>query len=359
MKKDPGAIDIFSGCGGMSLGLKRSGFRILLANDVNEEALKTYRYNFPEVKTLHADIRKVTPKKIKHYINSSRVDIITAGPPCQGFSYAGGRNPHDPRNKLFRNLVRFVETLKPKIFVVENVPGLLSMQGGNVVKRIITEFSKLGYYVHVKTLLASDYGVPQARKRVFIIGTTKHIPKEEIFPKSANQKRISVAQAISDLSFLGVNARAETYRLKPSSTYQQAMRGDSKVLYNHESPNHSRRIQRRFARIPAGHNGHDVLQRVSTCKHTYIKMNPRRICYTITTLPEDLIHYKQDRIPTVREMARIQSFPDEFVFLGPRTTGGSARKRSCPQYSQVGNAVPPLMAEAIFKNLRRIIRKHY
>jgi len=359
LNNDPCAIDLFSGCGGMSLGLERSGFNVLLANDINEDALKTYQHNFPKVKILKGDIRKINPNEIKHQIRKNRVDVITAGPPCQGFSYAGARDPDDPRNKLFRNLIKFVESFKPKIFVMENVPGLLTMQDGIVIRKIISEFSKLGYLVHVKTLLASDYGVPQGRKRIFIIGTNKPIPSEEIFPRKFKSNRVSAAQAISDLSFLGINEKSEIYRLNRLSKYQKKMRGSNKVLYNHESPNHSKRIQRRFSTIPAGHNGHDVLQRVGTSKHTYIKLNPKRSCHTITTLPEDFIHYSQNRIPTVRELARIQSFPDNFVFLGPRTTGGRQRKHGCPQYTQVGNAVPPLMAEAVFKNLKKIIKKYY
>jgi len=137
------------------------------------------------------------------------------------------------------------------------------------------------------------------------------------------------------------------------------MRKNAVALHNHESPNHSEKIQRRFALVPRGKNGKDVLRRFGISKHTYFKLDPSRASRTVTTLPEDFIHYEQNRIPTVREMARLQSFPDDFVFCSKRTTGGRRRKDECPQYTQVGNAVPPLMAEAVFSNIALILTKNH
>jgi len=191
---------------------------------------------------------------------------------------------------------------------------------------------------------------------VFIIGTKNEIPKSKLFPKKRIRKIISVEDAISDLSFLGINEKTTTYKIKPRSNYQKKMRAKNKILQNHESANHSDKIQNRFAQIPSGVDGRNVLSKTLTNKRDFYRLNPKTPSRTITTLPEDFIHYKLNRIPTVRELARLQSFPDDFVFLGSRTTGGKQRKFSCPQYTQVGNAVPPLMATAVLKQTARLIK---
>lgn len=355
--QSPTAIDLFAGCGGMSLGMKSAGMKIVFANEVNDDAALTYAYNFPHVKLSVADVKKIDLRALKREIGSE-IDIIAAGLPCQGFSMAGRRQAGDPRNRLFIYLMKFVEVFRPKIVVIENVKGMLLAAEGAIISRIRDELAHLGYSVHMKVLSSSDYGVPQKRERVFIIATAKDIPEEELFPPK-NCAQISVKDAISDLAFLGVGEKTFVYKRPPLTTYQKTMRKDCKMLHNHESPRHSAKIQKRFAAIPIGTNGRKALRRTSTAKHTYYKMNPMKPCRTITTLPEDFVHYKVSRIPTVRELARLQSFPDDFVFLGPRTTGGPQRKSSCPQYTQVGNAVPPLLAEEVFKNLARILEKYF
>ena len=282
------------------------------------------------------------------------IDLIAAGTPCQGFSMAGPRNPNDPRNKLFLQLLKFVDTFKPKMFVMENVPGLLTMENGKTIERIKNSFYKIGYNIQYKILHASDFGVPQDRKRIFIVGTVANLPAEKLFPRPRKNK-VTVEDALSDLADLGVNDSLSAYKNKPKSKYQSKMRIKSKVIHNHESCNHNIRIQERFAKIPAGKNGAKILKDSGTKKRDYYRMHPKMTSRTITTIPEDFIHYKQNRIPTVREMARLQSFPDDFEFLGPKMTGGKRRKTSCPQYTQVANAVPPLLSETVFKKLSKII----
>lgn len=348
------AIDLFCGCGGMSLGLKNSGFSILYANDINEDALKTYRHNFPDVMAEQGDITKIDPYDVKKKLKGKQVHLITAGTPCQGFSMVGQRNPNDPRNKMFKQLFKFVKIFTPKLFVMENVPGILSMENGKVIERIEKSFSKIGYSIQYKILVASDFGVPQDRKRVFIIGSKEKITIEKLFP-NAKRKKVSTSDAISDLEFLGINEKAITYKSKIKTKFQSKMRINSKVIFNHESCNHDIEIQKRFAQIPPGMNGSDVLKNSGTKKRDYTKLHPNKVSRTITTIPEDYIHYKQNRIPTVREMARLQSFPDDFEFLGPKMTGGKRRKTSCPQYTQVANAVPPLMAEDVFKKIKFVL----
>lgn len=354
----PLSADLCSGSGGMSLGLEKAGFKVLFANEINEDAAETYRHNFPHVPMIVSDIRKLRPSSLKKRLCFETVDIIASGLPCQGFSYAGKRNARDPRNRLFRDMLRFVRAFRPKIIVIENVKGMLTMGGGRVIRQIREGLEKLRYHVHVRTLISSDYGVPQKRERVFIIATSKYIPENELFPLRSKAV-VTVADAISDLVFLGVKEKASSYQIPCNTEYQKLMRGNSNLLTNHQSPNHSEKIQRRFSSIPPGMDGKHVPKGLGTSKRTYFKLDPTKVSRTITTLPEDFIHYAQNRIPTVREMARLQSFPDEFEFMGPRTTGGRRRKRECPQYTQVGNAVPPLMAQAVFTSLFEVLKKHY
>lgn len=354
----PRAIDLFSGCGGLSLGMERVGFKVVYANELNKDAATTYRKNFPHVKMQVGDIKEIDPRDVKKKIGKGTIDIIGAGPPCQGFSTLGKRNGHDHRNRLFRNLVKFVDYFSPKMFVMENVAGLLSMSDGRIIKKIVKEFEDVEYKVNVGKLLASDYGVPQYRTRVFIIGSKKEIPEKELFPKKNGHSTVSVKKAISDLAFLGIGKSATSYKRKPSTEYQNAMRRKATKLANHESPRHSERIQKRFSMIPSGMVAKKVKGYDSGKRDCY-KFDPESPSKTVTTLPEDFIHYELDRIPTVRELARLQSFPDDFVFYGPRTTGGSQRKNTCPQYTQVGNAVPPMLSQVLFANIKKILEKYY
>ena len=356
--ENPKTLDLFSGCGGLSLGMENAGFDVVYANELNEDAAETYRNNFPNTLVEVGDIKEIDPKNVQRRIKKNSVDLIGAGPPCQGFSTLVKRNGRDPRNRLFRNLIRFIEVFSPKMFVMENVTGLLSMNNGRTIKKIQHEFEDVGYNVEIGKLLASDFGVPQNRTRVFIIGSKKKISRDELFPMKNGHARVSVKKAISDLAFLGIGDTSTNYRRKPSSDYQQMIRNGSTVLANHESANHSERIQKRFMKIPQGMAAKKVHGYDSSKRDCY-KFDPTEPSKTVTTLPEDFIHYELNRIPTVRELARIQSFPDDFVFYGPRTTGGAQRIHTCPQYTQVGNAVPPMLAEVLFSNLKKVLKKYY
>ena len=349
------AIDLFCGCGGIGLGLRNAGFEVVYAVDINTDAVKTYRANLKDALVECGDVTRIDPLTVKQKVGNQKIDLIVAGTPCQGFSMSGKRNPNDPRNRLFRQLLKFVDAFQPTVFVMENVSGLLNMKQGRTFEQIMKSFRHTGYHMHYDVLSASDFGVPQNRKRVFVIGTRENIPKIRLFPKGKKMKNVSVEEAISDLAFLGINEKAGAYETKPNTPYQKKMRGCNKKLHNHESPNHSNRIQNRFANIPPGMRGRDALEESATSKRDFYRMHPSNPSRTITTLPEDHVHYKLNRIPTVRELARIQSFPDDFVFLGPRTTGGKQRIKSCPQYTQVGNAVPPMLAESVFRNIKRIL----
>ena len=348
--RKPTAIDLFCGCGGMGLGLEQAGFEVLYANDISKDATETYRSN------LHAgivdckDVARVNPCELRRKINR-HVDIIVAGTPCQGFSTLGKRDPGDPRNAMFRHLVRFLKAFRPKMFLMENVAGMLTMRDGLDFNKICNKLEKTGYSIRHVTLSASKYGVPQNRERVFLIGIIGN--KEDIKIPKPTKRRVTVAEAISDLDFLDVGGKSSTYEKPHSSRYQQRMRARCRVLRNHEAPRHSLRVTERFAAIPIGSNWRNAAH---TGKRDCHKLNPESQSRTVTTLPEDFVHYRKNRIPTVRELARLQSFPDWFEFKGPRTTGGRQRKWTCCQYTQVGNAVPPEMARALFKSVARTLR---
>ena len=281
---------------------------------------------------------------------------MAGGPPCQGFSMAGKRDVNDPRNRLFKEMLRVVNDIHPPLFLLENVKGILSMQSGNVIKVIRESFEELGYNVKIEILKASDFGVPQERERVFIIGT--RIGNGVLHPKSNMKKPINLSEAIGDLDFLDSGEMSEEYKSLPISKYQKIMRKGCKKLYNHEAPNHSNQVIKRFSSMKPGQSGKDLPNDLKTKKQVLKKLEANKPAKTVTTLPEDYVHYKMNRILTVREMARIQSFPDDFVFLGPRTTGGERRKYELPQYSQIGNAVPPILAKKVGEHLIKCLNIH-
>ena len=349
-KRRPTAIELFAGCGGMGLGLEQAGFEVLYANDISEDAANTYRENLSAGVVECKDVKLVRPRKVKEKIGRDRVDLVVAGTPCQGFSTLGKRDPDDPRNALFNHLARFLRAFKPKMFVMENVGGMLAMRGGLDFGRIRKKLESAGYSTTYVTLNASDYGVPQNRERVFLIGTTGDAGGIT-GPKPAKRKT-TVEEAISDLDFLDFGEASSAYEKRPETKYQKKMRKGCRTLLNHKAPRHSRKVRDRFAEIPPGENGRKV---VVMGKRDCYKMDPGSQSRTVTTLPEDSVHYGKDRIPTVRELARIQSFPDWFTFTGPRTTGGRQRRVTCCQYTQVGNAVPPMLARRLFESIRPML----
>ena len=349
-KRKPTAIDLFCGCGGMGLGLEQAGFEVVYANDISKDATSTYKSNLNANTVECKDVARVNTHALQKKIGK-QVDIIVAGTPCQGFSMLGKRDPGDPRNAMFKHLARFLKAFKPKMFLMENVAGMLSMRGGVDFDKICKKLESAGYSTMRVTLSASDYGIPQNRERVFLIGT-KGDKKNIRIPKPTKEK-ITVAEAISDLDFLDSGEKSPTYKKPASSRYQIDMRVKNNVLHNHEAPHHSERIKSRFAAIQTGAEWRNVSP---TGKRDCHRMDPDAQSRTVTTLPEDYVHYARHRIPTVRELARLQSFPDWFEFKGPRTTGGRQRKITCCQYTQVGNAVPPMLARKLFENVKSALK---
>lgn len=340
----PTVIDLFAGVGGLSLGFEMRGFNVLVANEYDKSIAAAYTANHKSTKMIVGDITSLDlDKTFGQY--KGKVDVVIGGPPCQGFSQKGQRKTiHDERNFLFKYYVAVVKLVSPKYFVMENVPNLLTAEGGYFRKEIEELFNDMGYSLQYGVLNASDYGVPQNRRRAVIIGKlggdAPCLPK----PKS---NTVTIWNAISDLAFLesGEGQDEQAYKMPPESEYEKLLRKNSEVLYNHVATKHSALALERLALIPPN-AGREVLPKEHLTKSiysgTWTRMRKDEISVTITTrfdTPSSgkFTHPFLNRAITVREAARIQSFPDTFRFVGNK---GS-------QMKQVGNAVPPLLAAAV------------
>jgi DNA (cytosine-5)-methyltransferase 1 len=400
-------IDLFSGCGGFSLGLGNAGWQGVFAVEKDSMAFETFRYNLIDGKYSHFDWPIWLPKQattiqelLKNYPEQlsnlkGKVDLIAGGPPCQGFSLAGRRNSKDPRNKLSDEYIKMVKLVSPKYLVLENVRGFNSTFKDSDGKRekqpysmvVKARIEALGYKVFTDYVHSEYYGVPQKRTRFIMIGIRNDIATDDTKPfeileglrldflknKKLSAKHVSVKQAICDLelskSELTYHSGSEVTGFKkikytpPKSlnAYQKLMR---KGL-NGSKPNSLRIARHRPATIerfkliqslcqPGKGLSDENKVALGIKKQVISVLNPKEPSRTLTTLPDDLLHYSEPRILTVRENARIQSFPDDFVFRGKYTTGGSRRTQECPRYTQVGNAVPPFLGEVIGQLIKGI-----
>ena len=334
MTNKPTVIDLFCGCGGLSYGFIEAGYDVLLGIDNWKDAIITFENTHQKAKGIVADLYLETPKEISEKTAISEVDVIIGGPPCQGFSIAGKRIIDDERNKLYKSFVNFVKFYQPKVFLMENVPNVVSMGRGIVKDSIIEDFEKLGYTVVYKVLLASEYGVPQNRRRAIFVGTKNN--KEFIFPEPIGEILITAKEAISDLPENSLSDGTK-YKTEPKSYFQKLIRGKSIAIYNHEITNHSEQTTSIISLVPDGGNYKNLPEELRQTRNVNIawtRLNSNKPSFTIDTGHRHHFHYKYNRVPTVRESARIQSFPDTFIFLGSKTS----------QYKQVGNAVPPSLA---------------
>lgn len=346
-KKKYNVIDLFCGCGGLSLGFEQAGYNVLLGIDNWEDSLKTYRHNHHGSETMCADLMNLSPIDVQKNIGEKSVDVIIGGPPCQGFSIAGKRIIDDDRNKLYKSFVKMVDYFKPKAFVLENVPNILTMGDGIIKRAIVADFEELGYKVVNKVLLASDYGVPQNRRRAIFVGLLNG--DNFIYPQPTVIQQITSEQALSDLPENSLSDGSK-YPCPPKSDYQKLIRKGSKGVYNHNITIHTEQTQRIIAMVPDGGNYKDLPAELQNTRKVHIawtRLNSKTPSITIDTGHRHHFHYKYNRIPTVRESARIQSFADNVIFLGSKTS----------QYKQVGNAVPPLMAKAIAEQLSNQLNK--
>ena len=343
------AIDLFSGCGGFSHGLEQAGFNVACGVDNVSIALDTFANNHPLSKTLCLDLHE--PDALDHIASATeanKIDLIVGGPPCQGFSLTGTRKETDPRNTLFYSLFNLGRLLNPKALIIENVPGLVRLYKGKAVEAINEEAAKLGYNCTFKELFAPDYGVPQIRRRVFFVMLKKELGQFQ-FPQPTHniQNYITCGAAISDLPSLQNTLGSERmkYTRPPQSDYQRLMRRHSTELRNHVGTKHTDHVISVISQVPEGGNHKDLPPGVGDSRKfneawtRYHRNQPSR---TIDTGHRNHFHYKWNRVPTVRENARLQSFPDDFVVSGTRTQ----------QYRQIGNAVPPLLGLAVGNALK-------
>lgn len=349
MSKKYTVIDLFSGAGGLSQGFVQAGYKLLAGIDFDDSALQTYAYNIKGAIAIKENLfnEEQAINNIEKAIGHERVDVIIAGPPCQGFSLTGGRDINDSRNKLYVAVVHAVQHFKPKAFMIENVPGMATLYKGLVKQQIINTFEDMGYSVTVtkSPLLAADYGVPQLRKRMFFVGYRRDLGYEYFeFPKPLLdvENYIGTAQAISDLPSLVDDLGNEVmdYNTPPQSDYQKLMRKGSDSIYNHVGTNHSDEVKWVISQVPEGENHKSLPPGVGESRkfnEAWTRYHSKKPSKTIDTGHRNHFHYKWNRVPTVRENARLQSFPDKFRFLGTKTQ----------QNRQVGNAIPPLLAQVI------------
>ena len=351
-------IDLFCGCGGLSEGFVLAGFECVGGVDFNQAAINTYNYNFTHAKGVCCDLLKMSNDQIiEEFGDLSDIDVIIGGPPCQGFS-AANRYKHegdDPRNKLFFEFVRFVDMANPKAILIENVRGIISKDNGYAKDRIYEIFESRGYYVSHMILDASEYGVPQKRLRNFFV-----MLKNEVFDFTSVKKEDvirTVKEAIGELYCLeNDEAEIKTIPNEPVTTLQKYYRSKDSQLANHDIRYPAEAVQYRISFVPQGGNWQCVPEnlwpndRKNRHSSAYKRLSEDQPSVTIDTgnNHSNYFHPLYNRIPTVREAARLQSFPDSFVFIGNRSE----------QYRQVGNAVPPLLAKTIAARIKEILDKY-
>lgn len=346
------AIDLFAGCGGLSKGFMDAGYHIIVGVDNDQAALKTFTLNHPGAVAMNADLSKQeTFDEILRVAGDRSIDVIIAGPPCQGFSLTGPRNFDDKRNQLYLAVFEMVKQYNPKGFIIENVPGMATLYNGEIHAEIIKRFRALGYNVESKILCAADYGVPQMRRRLIFMGIREDLGQPH-FPEPVvdEEHYVTCREAISDLPprVTELGTEIDEYIMAPVSDYQRKMRGDMTVLHNHVATNHTQMVKDTIALVPQGGNYKDLPPGVGESRkfnEAWTRYHGDKPSRTIDTGHRNHFHYEHNRVPTIRENARLQSFPDDFVFLGTRTQ----------QNRQVGNAVPPLLGYHLALALKKAI----
>lgn len=330
-------IDLFCGAGGFSYGMSDLGAEIVAGFDNDQIALDTFKANHPNAEIFNADLSN----KIKNINDFLDIDLVIGGPPCQGYSISGLRDPKDFRNQLYKVYFNTLKVLKPRVFILENVPNMVSMDNGNFKKAVINYLDELGYFINVQVLTASDFGIPQRRKRVFFFGC-----RDKFFELKKSESNISVTckDAISDLPDFDMD-NGEEYSSLPNGAYQKKMRDQSNGVWNHILTKHTKKTKDIISLVPDGGNYKDLpaeLQNTRKVNIAWTRFNSKKESFTIDTGHRHHFHYQFNRIPTVRESARLQSFYDKFIFYGSKTS----------QYKQVGNAVPPLLASEIYSQMK-------
>lgn len=339
-KKDFTCVDLFSGVSGISLGFEQEGFKNVFSIDFDKTICQTYKKNFPEHQLIEKDIKDLTKKEILELTKGKEIDLIVGGTPCQGFSIAGniGRKfIDDPRNHLFKEFARVVSILKPKFFVIENVARVYTHNKGKTRQDIIELFIKLGYEVDCKLLNAANYGVPQVRNRVFFIGNKLGLSNK--FPEKTHGKD-------KQITIDGNKIKKWTKLKEAINDLPKLSSGESSDIPNHEAMKHTEQMLKKMYYVKKGGSRDQIPKEIrpkSGDVRKYIKYDPDKPSICITGDMRKVFHYSQNRALSVRELARIQSFPDNFIFTGSKIS----------QQQQVGNAVPPLLAQAVAKTIKK------
>lgn len=353
-------VDLFSGAGGLSRGFYDAGYDVVLGVDFDDAALKTFKANHGNAEAMKLDLfNHDNIDVIVDYLKDRNIklDVLVGGPPCQGFSIAGPRNMNDKRNSLYLAMVKLADRLKPQAVVLENVPGMLQTNGGIGAKRIVEDFKQIGYIMTPKLLYAPDYGIPQMRKRVFFVGLRDSESEFEFpVPTTDKDKYVTCEDAISDLPTLQTEDNKiiygdeiQDYLCEPQSEYQKRMRHNSNKVFNHIGSIPIEKTQKMIALVPEGKNYKSLpeeYQGIYKYHEALTRYHSKKPSNTINTGHRSHFHYKWNRIPTVRESARLQSFPDDFIFYGNKSE----------QYRQVGNAVPPMLGQVVAAKLKDYLK---
>ena len=323
-------VDLFCGSGGFSLGFDNKGFQNIFSIDIEPSFCETYKYNFPNHKLIVQDICKLSDKDVLALIGSHKIDVVIGGPPCQGFSMAGniGRKfIDDPRNKLYREFLRIVKIIGPKCFVMENVARLYTHSKGLIRNQIISDFNEIGYNLECKVVNTVHYGIPQIRNRVLFIGTK--FKTEILFPEKVEKKPLTVGESIG--------------------CYPPLKSGEDSDVPNHSAMNHSEQMLKKMSFVKDGGDRNQIPAKIRPTSgdiRKYIRYNSKEPSVCITGDMRKIFHYEQNRALTVRELAKLQTYPDTFIFKGSKIS----------QQQQVGNSVPPKLAESIAEAIKKMVK---
>ena len=345
-------IDLFSGAGGLSYGFEKAGLNCLAGIDFLKPAIETFKKNHKKAIGIDGDIRKILIKDFKKKIKNKKVHIVCGGPPCQGFSTIGPGDAEDSRNHLFLEFVRFVKELNPEIIVLENVTGILAKKNINTLKSIFKCFEKLGYHLNVKVLSSNHYGVPQTRRRVILIGNRLKIeniyPKKEYYDFGKIDKNLKKYRTVGwafktlfknkgkilnhNLELAKIKSNLETQRIShvPEGKYIRYEKDEKEYLPK---------------KLWFDHDWNEIGEKRFR-EARYYRLDRKKPSPTILTGSRMYYHPVENRYLTTREAASLQSFPAEFEFAGSNTS----------QWTQIGNAVPPIMAEAIGKAVLKMLK---
>lgn len=352
------AVELFAGAGGLSIGLEKAGISVVIANEIMPDFAATLAANHPGTKVINDDIHKIDFRAELRRLGLTSVDVLSGGPPCQGFSTIGSKNRKDPRNSLFYEYLRAVAETNPKYTIFENVSGFRRLYDGFAYKTLVKELDELGYDTDCRLLNAADYGAPQIRYRTIVLGWRKGLPPLE-FPKATHgvgkglKPYVTLMEAIGDLPELSAGGRVSAYSSDPQNAYQKRMRGRQKVLLEHNASNYGEKMQEILRTIPEGGSIKDLPMRLrpkSGYANTYARLLPDVPSPTITRnfgTPSSsrCVHPFQPRALSTREGARLQGFPDNYKFVGGKQS----------KNLQIGNAVPPILGEAIARTISRAL----